>query len=164
MEVITEIKYFSPDGKDEMPNGVYLKKGGFFHECELNAEKFKIPDVGYVFNNGAASFTEGAAIFISGTISILPNNANIEEELIFSWLTNEFIQIHTDHAIHFSIGNFFYGRFGEIFNETSLCFSINGIKWKLLVQLNENFLVDFKIGKALIKDLNSGKVFVIEIA
>ncbi len=139
---VTEIKYFSPDEKDEMPNGVYFQKGGFVHECEINAGKFLINTTGSVTGK---------------SITVLPTNSVLDEEKVSEWISNQKI-------IGFSIGKFFYGTYGKQFGKDSLCILIDGMKWKLLINLNENFLIEFKIEKALLKDLNSGKIFLMELS
>jgi hypothetical protein len=143
--IVKQIKYFSPDGRDEIPDGVYFQKGGFIHECEVNAGKFTITSV-----------TDETEIFIT----VLPNNSNIHEEIIFGWLKKEFTT--TQQQIVFEVGKFFYGKFGEEFNEDSLCFEINGIDWRWLIVLNKNFVSEFNIEKALIKDFETGKIFLMK--
>lgn len=157
---IKYIKYFSPDGKDALPDAVYFHKGGFVHECKLNAGKFKIPTTGYLVKNGVIRLIEEPALFMfNGAISVLPNNAKLDEEMIISWLTSEITNLNTEHEIGFSVGKFFYRLFGKVFDENSVCFQINGIKWKLIIQLNKSFLNEFKIQKVLIKDIQTGKIF-----
>lgn len=143
--MVTFIKYFSPDGRNEIPNGIYFQKGGFIHECQLNAEKFQIPTA------------QETQIFIT----VLPNNFSIEEVIIIDWLKNEF-EINKQNEIGFSVGYFFYGKYGDEFDKDSICFEINGIKWKLMIQLNKSFLIQFDIPKALINDFKTGKIFMIK--
>lgn len=45
---ITEIKYFSPDGRKTIPNGHPYQKGGFFMECKANLAKFKTENYQYL--------------------------------------------------------------------------------------------------------------------
>jgi hypothetical protein len=142
---VKQIKYFSPDGRGQIPNGVYFQKGGFIHECEINAGKFTITSV-----------VDEIEIFIT----VLPNNSNIHEEIIFGWLKKEFTT--SQQQIVFEVGKFFYGKFGEEFNEDSLCFEINGIDWKWLIVLNKNFVSELNIEKILIKDFQTGKIFMMK--
>lgn len=46
---ITEIKYFSPDGRKKIPNGHPYQKGSFIKECKDNLIKFKTENYQYLF-------------------------------------------------------------------------------------------------------------------
>lgn len=151
---IKHLKYFSPDGKDKLPNGVYFQKGGFIHECHINAHKFEIPITGYSLKSGIISVTE---MSIFSAITVLPNDTNISEETIFNWLKNEFMLLNTDE-FSFSIGKFFYGTFGDGFDEHSTCV-LHFMNWQLVVIITHKILSHFHFQNALIKDFQSEKIF-----
>ena len=47
---ITEIKYFSPSGRKNVPNGHIMQKGGFIKECIDNSRKFKTENYQFLIN------------------------------------------------------------------------------------------------------------------
>lgn len=155
---ILHIKYFSEGGRDRLPDGSHYQKGGYLHECELNAQKFRIPVAGYTLEDGIVSV---AAISIFSAIMILPNDAVIEKEKIIDLIKNEFMLLRATE-VHFSTGRYFYGEYGEAFNERSLCVGYT-LRWKEVVIISARFLAVFKIENALIKDVEREQVFLIEL-
>lgn len=47
---VREIKYFSPDGRDTVPNGIHYQKGEFFKACKKNFESFQTFNFQYLVN------------------------------------------------------------------------------------------------------------------
>lgn len=48
---VIEIKFFSPEGRNTIPNGHPIQKSGFIRECNLNREKFTINNNQYLIND-----------------------------------------------------------------------------------------------------------------
>jgi hypothetical protein len=53
--------------------------------------------------------------------------------------------------------------YGDTFDKDSICFEINGIDLKHVIVTNKNFVSEFNIEKILVKDLETGKIFIMNI-
>lgn len=137
---ISEIKYFSTDGRKNIPNGHVFQKGGFIKECKDNSNKFKTENYQYFINDsleiveavhstqyGLSDYRGGIVIFSTDV-----NSLDISKNRISNWvkkklksLKNRFISKSKlnqddkkvgevdveDYIGAFSIGNFFSGRY-----------------------------------------------------
>ncbi len=95
---ITEIKYFSPDGRNSVPNSHILHKGGFFKECKDNSEKFTTENYQYLINDnldiveavdstqyGMSDYRGGIIIFSTDV-----NSLDINTNRILNWVKKKF--------------------------------------------------------------------------
>jgi len=90
---ITEIKYFSPSGRKNVPNGHIMQKGGFIKECIDNSKKFKTENYQFLINE-VLEFVEsihdqqyGLWDYRGGiiTFSTDVNSLDISDIKIFNW-------------------------------------------------------------------------------
>lgn len=95
---ITEIKYFSTDGRNNVPNGHVLQKGGFIKECKDNSEKFTTENYQYFINDnldiveavhstqyGLSDYRGGIIIFSTDV-----NSLDISTNRILNWVKKKF--------------------------------------------------------------------------
>jgi hypothetical protein len=175
--IIKEIKYFSIDGSNNVPNGHTLQKGGFIKECIDNSNKFHTENYQYMitknFNILEAIHPNQYGLFDhKGGIIIFSNFVNsleISNDFLINWLIKKIKKINKsdkkidDYIGAFSIGNFFSGRYvgdnGDIFNENSITIEVNGISSKGLIYLAKEIMKYFNQETLLLKDLNINKIF-----
>lgn len=78
-------------------------------------------------------------------------------------MINNFNSNENEYIGAYSVGNYFHGRYvgdnGEKFDEKSLCLEINGLSSVALLKMAENITKSFGQETVLVKDLNSGKIY-----
>jgi hypothetical protein len=92
--IVKEIKYFSIDGSDRVPNGHPLQKGGFIKECIDNSNKFLTENYQYMitenFNILEAIHPNQYGLFdYRGGIIIFSTDVNsleLSDNLLINWL------------------------------------------------------------------------------
>jgi hypothetical protein len=92
--VITEVKYFSTDGRKTIPNGHPIQKGGFIRECELNKRKFKSNNYQYLITEnfkiveGIHDEQYGLFDYRGGIITFSTdiNSVELSKNKIYNWL------------------------------------------------------------------------------
>ena len=174
---INEVKYFHPKGKT-MPNGSHYTRGGFLHECYLNANAF-------IHNEGVHSEQHGPAKYRGGVI-VLSTEINATESDSHQ-LVDDIKQIidtfgqrlscnkrtrwtffwhgrdNKESISEYSVGNFFRGGYiddkGKKYNEKSICLEVKGVSTKTLFKLSEMICEELKQETVLVKDLNTNKIF-----
>lgn len=95
---ISEIKYFSTDGRTSVPNGHVIQKGGFLSECHDNKEKFKTENYQYFIDNslniveaippnqyGMADYRGGVVLFSNDV-----NSVDVSRYRILNWAKRKF--------------------------------------------------------------------------
>ena len=90
-----EIKYFSPTGNNNLPNGVYIQKGLYITECTKNKHKFA-ENIGEDIVNQDSSKNK--------VMITLHNNYTNEDKL------QECLQLQ-NAGYKINIGHFFYGKY-----------------------------------------------------
>ena len=98
---ITEIKYFSPSGRKNVPNGHIMQKGGFIKECIDNSKKFKTENYQFLINEdleiveaihdqqyGLWDYRGGIITFSTDV-----NSLDISDIKIFNWFKKKYKSI-----------------------------------------------------------------------
>ena len=172
-----EIKYFHPDGIS-LPNGSYYQRGGFLNECRINRNMFIIDEAVHDKQYGLSDYRGGVIVF-STDLNAVQLDTNIIKnkikQFIVTWrnrltkgkkihnIINDFNANNNEYIGAYSVGNFFHGRYvgdnGEKFDEKSLCLEINGLSSLSLLKIAENIAKSFGQETVLVKDLNSGKIY-----
>jgi len=88
-----EIKYFSTDGSNKLPNGVYIQKGMYITECTKNKENFNEYNNQYLISNdlelveaihknqySLSEYKGGIIVF-----SVDVNSVNISKNKLVNW-------------------------------------------------------------------------------
>ena len=147
-----EIKYFSPTGNNNLPNGVYIQKGLYITECTKNKHKFA-ENIGEDIVNQDSSKNK--------VMIILHNNYTNEDKL------QECLQLQ-NAGYNINIGHFFYGKFmtnndtkeNITFDINSLAISINEKKISNIKKIVSDLLVFLEIESVLVRfnDYSSWKI------
>lgn len=172
-----EVKYFHPDGTS-LPNGSHYQRGGFLNECRANRDAFLIDEAVHDKQYGLADYRGGIIVF-STDINAVQLDTNIIKnkikQFVATWrnrltkgkkihdVINDFNSNENEYIGAYSVGNYFHGRYvgdnGEKFDEKSLCLEINGLSSVALLKMAENIAKSFGQETVLVKDLNSGKIY-----
>lgn len=174
---VNEIQYFHPEGK-KMPNGSHYTRGGFLHECYLNANAFHLDEGVHPEQYGLAKYRGGVIVFSTDINAVDLDERpfinkikqiieTIKQRLTRGKKIHQTIFKHNKENKEFigaySVGNFFHGRYiddkGTKFDEKSLCIEVNGISSKTLLRLAEMICEEFKQQTVLVKDLNINKIY-----
>ena len=58
-----EVKYFSPDGRKNIPNGHPIQQGGFISECKANLNNFILSEGVHDSQYGLSEYRGGVIVF-----------------------------------------------------------------------------------------------------
>lgn len=177
---VKEVRYFHPSGKS-MPNGSHFQRGGFLHECKQNKNAYVLDEAVHGEQYGLAKYKGGVITFSTDINAIeLSKNAFVNKikqiietykqrfnkEKLIHKVVNRFNDNSDEYIGAYSVGNFFQGKYvgdnGEMYNEKSLSIEVNGLSSKSLVQLAEYIAEMFRQETVLVKDLNNGKIFLVD--
>lgn len=172
-----EIKNFHPEGKRE-PNGVGLQRGGYFNECRVNSNAFRLDEGVHGEQYGLKNYCGGVIIFSTDVNAIQLSDNKVVNKIkqIIKTYSQRFrsdskiekvIKMHNasnDEFIGaFSIGKAFKGRYvsdnGKIFDEHSISVEINGLSSRGLLNVAELIAKEFMQETVLVKDLNTNKIY-----
>lgn len=174
-----EVRYFSRNGKG-MPNGVGFQRGGFLHECKINAESFVLNEKVHDNQYGLSDYRGGIIVFSTDVNAVkLDQNSIINKvkQLIATFsqrynasaklhkVVNKFNRYNTtnDYIGAYSVGNAFRGKYvgdnGEEYNESSTTIEVNGLSSKGLLWLAEFIARSFHQETVLVKDFNTMKFY-----
>lgn len=141
-----EVKYFSPDGRKNIPNGHPIQKGGFISACKANLNNFILSESVHDSQYGLSEYRGGVIVF-STEVNAVKLDKKMSDETIGAY----------------SIDNAFKGKYvgdnGEEYNERSMSIEINGLSSKALLYLGEMIARAFHKETVLIKDLNKNKIY-----
>lgn len=178
---VREIEHFHPTGKP-MPNGSHIQRGGYLNECRLNFNAYVLDEGVHGEQYGLAKY-RGGIITFSTDINAVQLSSNKILNKIRQVIETFKQRLHKDRLIHnvialfdrdneeeyigsYSVGHFFKGRYvgddGQMFNENSVSVEVNGLSSKSLVNLAERIATTFKQETVLVKDLNCGKIFLVD--
>ena len=177
-----EVKYFSPDGRKNIPNGHPIQQGGFISECKANLNNFILSEGVHDSQYGLSEYRGGVIVFSTEVNAVkLDKNAvkNKIKTIIVNFqqrffsgkklhgIINKFNKYYkkmSDETIGaYSIGTAFKGKYvgdnGEEYNERSMSIEINGLSSEALLYLGEMIARAFHQDTVLIKDLNKNKIY-----
>lgn len=178
---IREVRYFHPSGKT-LPNGSNIQRGGFLNECRQNKNAYTLDEGVHGEQYGLAKFRGGIITFSTDINAIqMSSNAFInkikqtietfkqrfgKDKLIHKVITKFNSNSEEEYIGAYSVGNFFHGRYvgdnGEMYNEKSLSVEVNGLSSRSLFRLAEYIAETFRQETVLVKDLNNGKIFLVD--
>ena len=177
---VHEVKYFHPTGKS-LPNGSNIQRGGFLHECKLNKESYVLDESVHGEQYGLADYKGGVITFSTDINALkMSNNAIVNKmkqfietlkqrfnkDKILHNVITKFNKQSDEYIGAYSVGNFFKGKYvgdnGEMYDEKSLSIEINGLSTKSLVKVAEDIANRFRQETVLVKDLNTGKIFLVD--
>ena len=143
---VREVKYFHPSGKS-LPNGSHIQRGGFLHECRQNKEAYVLDESVHGEQHGLAKYRGGVITFPAGINAL-------------EWSDKD------NFGGAYSVGHCFKGKYvsdnGETYDETSFSIEVNGLSSQSLLQLAEHLAETVLQKTVLVKDLNNGKIFLVE--
>ena len=171
---VREVRHFHPSGH-AMPNGSHIQRGGYLAECRRNAELFTLDESVHGEQYGFLDYRGG--------VIVLPTDVNAEE-MSRNALMDKVKQIvvtygnrlskgrvvrkplngkGTEHIGAYSVGKSFTGKYvgdnGEMYGEKSLSVEVNGLSGRSLLRLAEMLADAFVQETVLVKDLNTGKIY-----
>jgi hypothetical protein len=117
---IKEIKYFSPDGRNTLPNGSIYQKGGFLNECRINKESFSENNYQYFIDSkfiitesnilvteavhqnqyGLFDYRGGIIIFSTDVNSLI-----LDKNKLINWLKNKILTLKNRLFTRKKLGN-----------------------------------------------------------
>lgn len=172
-----EVRHFHPSGHT-MPNGSYIQRGGYLAECRRNAESFTLDD--------GVHGEQYRFLDYRGGVIVLPAAINAEEmsqntvldkvkQVVMTYgnrlrkgrVVREPLDGEgTEHIVAYSVGRSFTGKFvgdnGEVYGEKSLSVEVNGLSGRSLLRLAEMLADAFVQETVLVKDLNTGKIYLVK--
>ena len=177
-----DVKYFSPDGRKNIPNGHSIQRGGFINECKENLNNFVLSEAVRYSKYGSRKYRGGVIIFSTELNAVgLDKNAikNKVDTIIFHFQQRFFSGKKNSDIFNkaikyfrkmsegtigaYSIGNTFKGKYigdnYEEYNERSISIEVNGLSNKALLYLGEMIARAFYQETVLIKDLNKNKIY-----
>ena len=156
---IKEVEFFHPSGKS-LPNGSYIQRGGFLHECRQNKESYTIDKIMHDTNNGLSVKYKGGIITFVTTFKLSAFLIKEVEQAIETYCCT-----YNKCAVTYNVGKSFYGKYigdkGEVYDEESLSVEINALTSKSLIKLSEYLADTFSQETLLVKDLNENKIFML---
>ena len=177
---VREVVYFHPDGKT-MPNGSHLQRGGFLNECRVNKGNYVLDEAVHGEQYGLAKYKGGVITFSTDVNAVKMSGNKLINKIkqvvetfkqrigkgnIIHKAVRRFNDASEEHIGAYSVGNFFHGRYvgdsGEMYNEKSVSVEVNGLSSKSLVKLAEYLAEMFRQETVLVKDLNNGKIFLVD--
>lgn len=177
-----DVKYFSPDGRKNIPNGHSIQRGGFINECKENLNNFVLSEAVRYSKYGSRKYRGGVIILSTELNAVgLDKNAikNKVDTIIFHFQQRFFSGKKNSDIFNkaikyfrkmsegtigaYSIGNTFKGKYigdnYEEYNEGSISIEVNGLSNKALLYLGEMIARAFYQETVLIKDLNKNKIY-----
>ena len=177
---VREVRYFHPSGKP-IPNGSNIQRGGYLNECRQNKNAYTLDEAVHGEQYGLAKYKGGIITFSTdvNAIQMSPNSIvnkikqSVEtfkqrfgKDKLIHKAVNRFNQNEDEYIGAYSVGNFFHGRYvgdnGEMYNEKSVSVEVNGLSTNSLVKLAEYIAEIFRQETVLVKDLNNGKIFLVD--
>jgi hypothetical protein len=174
---VKRIDYFSPDGRNYIPDGVHFAKGYFVKACIDNSNSFRTGNSQFLINrnkevNEPSTLATTSPMLFAGGIIVLPNNLNYHDtnELsIQNWLRQSIEKYHwssrkvdSDIIGGFSTGNFFGGRYivedEPIFDKSSICIELKGVSTGELLRFSADFLKESGNKYLIVKDLATSEI------
>lgn len=177
MSGVREVRHFHPSGHT-MPNGSHIQRGGYLAECRRNAESFTLDE--------SVHGEQYKFLDYRGGVIVLPTDVNAEE-MSRNALMDKVKQIvmtygnrlrkgrvvrkplngkGTEHIGAYSVRESFTGKFigdkGEVYGEKSLSVEVNGLSGRSFLRLAEMLADVFMQETVLVKDLNTGKIYLVK--
>ncbi len=130
------------------------------NECRQNKNAYTLDEAVHGEQHGLAKFKGGVITFpADGNAGQMSSNEFVDK-------IKQCIETFDQRPGAYSVGNFFRGRYvgvnGEMYNEKSLSVEVNGLSGKSLVKLAEHIAKAFGQETLLVKDLNSGKILLVD--
>lgn len=171
---VREVRHFHPSGH-AMPNGSHIQRGGYLAECRRNAELFTLDESVHGEQYGFLDYRGG--------VIVLPTAINAVEMShdVFQNKVNQVVSAYgsrlrkgriirkslngegTEHIVAYSVGRSFTGKFvgdkEEVYDEKSLSVEVNGFSGRSLLKFAEMLADVFRQETVLVKDLNTGKIY-----
>lgn len=168
---IKKLRYLSPDGRDDCPQGVYLAKGAWHQNARINESSFITDAQGSPFGN--KSERGKLDIANKGGVIVFPSAYDYSgNKTATAAITDFFSGINKlseelfrhDPAGTFSVGKFFYGQYtgenGDIFSSESLSINVGIVSTKVLLLLAGELADYLEASSFIIKDLNKGNFYI----
>ena len=177
MSGVREVRHFHPSGI-AMPNGSHIQRGGYLAECRRNAESFTFDE--------SVHGEQYKFLDYRGGVIVLPMDVNAVE-LSQNALMDKVKQVvvtygnrlrkgrvvreplngeGAEHIVAYSVGRSFTGKYvgdnGEMYDEKSLSVEVNGLSGRSLLRLAEMLADAFVQETVLVKDLNTGKIYLVD--
>lgn len=169
-----EVRHFHPSGHT-MPNGSHIQRGGYLAECRRNAESFTLDE--------SVHGEQYKFLDYRGGVIVLPTDVDVVEmsqntvldkvkQVVMTYgnrlrkgrVVREPLDGEgTEHIVAYSVGESFTGKFvgdnGEMYDGKSLSVEVNGFSGRSLLRLAEMLADVFMQETVLVKDLNTGKIY-----
>ncbi len=166
-----------------------LKFNSFTEAVKMNSP-FKLPENRMFYNIEGENFSEsisytfedkGGIIVFSTDVNAMVDGKGIKNKIKgffkgkFKTIMNRLLRVskldnllkNYQDVMAYSIGNFFKGKYfdreyNKTYSEKSLSIEIIGIPSSLLVPIAENIAKEFDQKEVLVKDYDSGKIFLVD--
>lgn len=177
MSGVREVRHFHPSGHT-MPNGSYIQRGGYLAECRRNVESFTLDESVHGEQYKFLDY-RGGVIVLPTDVDVVEMSQNTvldkvkqvvmtygnklrEGRVVREPLDGE----GTEHIVAYSVGRSFTGKYvgdnGEMYDEKSLSVEVNGFSGRSLLRLAEMLADAFDRKPMLVKDLNTGKIYLVD--
>ena len=174
---VREVRHFHPSGL-AMPNGSHIQRGGYLAECRRNAELFTLDESVHGEQYGFLDY-RGGVIVLPTAINAgeMPRNALIDKvkQVVMTYgnrlrkgrvVRKPLNGKGTEHIGAYSVGKSFTGKYvgdnGEMYDGKSLSVEVNGLSGRSLLRLAEMLADAFVQETVLVKDLNTGKIYLVK--
>ncbi len=171
---VREVRHFHPSGL-AMPNGSHIQRGGYLAECRRNAESFTLDDGVHGEQYRFLDYRGGVIVLPTAINAVeMSRNAVMDKvkQVVMTYgnrlrkgrVVREPLDSEgTEHIVAYSVGESFTGKFvgdnGEVYGEKSLSVEVNGLSGRSLLRLAEMLADAFVQETVLVKDLNTGKIY-----
>ncbi|MCH4147684.1 MAG: hypothetical protein LKG25_04580 [Prevotella sp.] len=157
------VRYFYPSGRDTLPDGIYIQKGGFLRECRTNKSNF-------TFRGDLASerkvldeeIRRGVIVFPVSFGALLPE----VDKVIFA-VRKVLATLAEDDYSTFSVDRSFKARYmdvhGNCFDERSLTVRLQGLSGAALLHFAGLLSRKLCQSSVLVRDFHSGKIYLADL-
>ena len=174
---VREVRHFHPSGL-AMPNGSHIQRGGYLAECRRNAESFTLDDGVHGEQYRFLDYRGGVIVLPTAINAVeMSRNAVMDKvkQVVMTYgnrlrkgrvIREPLDGEGTEHIGAYSVGESFTGKFvgdnGEVYGEKSLSVEVNGLSGRSLLRLAEMLADAFVQETVLVKDLNTGKIYLVK--
>ena len=174
MSGVREVRHFHPSGHT-MPNGSHIQRGGYLAECRRNAESFTLDESVHGEQYKFLDYRGGVIVLPTDVDAVeMSQNTVLDKvkQVVMTYgnrlrkgrVVRESLDGEgTEHIVAYSVGRSFTGKYvgdnGEMYDEKSLSVEVNGLSGRSLLRLAEMLADVFMQETVLVKDLNTGKIY-----
>ena len=174
MSGVREVRHFHPSGL-AMPNGSYIQRGGYLAECRRNADSFILDESVHGEQYGFLDYRGGVIVLPTAINAVEMSHdvfQNKVKQVVMTYgnrlrkgriIRKSLNGEGTEHIGAYSVGRSFTGKFvgdkEEVYDEKSLSVEVNGLSGRSLLRFAEMLANAFVQETVLVKDLNTGKIY-----